>query len=43
VFYPADGAPMEEVDGLVACSRCSTVFPGPLIHQLIELHLHGAS
>lgn len=39
-FCPADGAHMDEHDGVVRCPACSEAFPGPLLHQLIELHPH---
>ena len=40
-FCPADGQRMEEQEGVVQCPGCSQVFPGPLLHQLIELHAHA--
>jgi hypothetical protein len=37
---PADGRPMTEVAGRVACGHCGRVLPGAVLHQLIELHVH---
>lgn len=39
-FCPRDGSRMIENDGVVRCPACERVFPGPLMHQLTELHVH---
>jgi hypothetical protein len=39
-FCPADGTPMEEVAGVVACPRCSRSLTRSQIFQLVELHPH---
>jgi hypothetical protein len=37
---PADGEPMVEAEGVVACRACMTQLPPLLIYQLIEFHVH---
>lgn len=37
---PADGLPMVEAAGRLACSHCDRELPGRVIYQLIEFHEH---
>jgi hypothetical protein len=39
-FCPFDGRQMTEVDGVVACPRCTRTLTGRQINHLIELHPH---
>jgi hypothetical protein len=37
---PADGGPMVEAAGRLACPQCDRDLPGRVIYQFIEFHVH---
>ena len=39
-FCPADGRPMVEAAGRLACPHCDRDLPSLVIYQLIEFHDH---